>query len=119
MTNPLDDLVAIALGGERCTYYEMLPENFGPPGGRWILLERCLEVLANRYAPLTLELSGSLDALRKFGLAPGRPVMVGDMTVAVVFGQSDRLGAVRLQFSRAAFSARRAAPRQPAEASGD
>ncbi len=119
MANPLEDLIAIAVGGERRTHHEVLPDEFGPEGGRWLLLQKCLEVLTSRHPRLTLELSGSLDALRKFGLAPARPVMVGVMLVTVRFGRTDRLGAVRVQFSRAAFVNRREAARQPAAAGGD
>jgi hypothetical protein len=119
MANPLEDLIAIAVGGERCTHHEVLPEEFGSDGGRWLLLQRCLEVLTSRHPLLTLELSGSLEALRKFGLAPARPVMVGGTLVPVRFGRTDRLGAVRVQFSRAAFVNRREAARQPAEAGGE
>jgi hypothetical protein len=118
--NPLDEMIAIALGGQRCTHYEVLPEDFGPEGGRWLLLQKCLEVLSARYPLLSLELSGSLEALRKFGLAPARSVAVGDMSVAVRFGRTERLGVVRVQFSRAPFLSRRVATaRQPAVAGRD
>lgn len=119
MTNPLQDLITIALAGERCTHYEVLPDDFGPEGGRWLLLQKCLEVLTAHHHDLSLELSGSLEALRKFGLAPARPVAVGETVVPVRFGRPDRLGAVRIQFSRAAFSGRRPAARLPMEMSGD
>jgi len=101
MGNAIEDLIGIALDGERNTHHELLPEGFGLDMGRWTLLHGCLELLAARFPHLCMELSGSLDALRKFGLTPGRTLPIGATSIPVRFGRTDRLGALRLQFSRA------------------
>lgn len=66
-------------------------------------------MLVQRFPQLTVELSGSLDALRKFGLTPGRSLPIGPTTILVRFGRTDRLGALRLHFSRALLVGRPAA----------
>lgn len=114
MIDTLDDRIQYTLVTGQPTHHEAAPEDFGADTGRWSLLRECLALLLARHDGLRIEVIGSLDTLRKFALVPGQTRAVGDATVPVFFGRTERSGVIRFQFSRTVAQTRFAGRPSPA-----
>jgi hypothetical protein len=99
MTNNLRILIADALDRGGPTVHEALPEDFGIGLGGWTMLRETLQLLQREHPRLHIQVVASDHALQKFGLRPG--VLDGDSEGGVIrCGPTDRVGAVRIVFSR-------------------